>query len=305
MIAKHRTAVATGWALALGALAFAPLALGQQATAPLAGQPAQQTIGARVFRGSELLGLNVRDSKNEDLGEINDVVVNARSGKAAYVALSVGGVAGVGDKLFAIPFDAFTFVADDKDERAVTADGDLGNVVAKINISQDALVDSQGFDQDHWPNFADPAWRSLNDQAYESIRQRNRVPADDELAGDLVRLSEVVGLNVENASDENVGEVNDVVVDSDSGHVRYIALSVGGFLGMGDKLFAIPLKAFTITKDADGDLAAKLPVTKDSFANATGFDQDHWPNFTDKTWQQENDRSYQDWQAARPVGAVR
>lgn len=315
MTTSKQTAVAGGWAVVLGVLAFAPLAVGQQATAPAAEHNAAvaqtqnaghaQGVNAQVFRGSELMGLNVQNQQGESIGEIHDIVINPANGRAAYVALSVGGVAGIGDSLFAVPFDAFHFTADDNDERAVQADGDLSNVVARLNVSKDALNERQGFNQDAWPNFADANWRMTNDQAYESVRQRDRAASDDELAGNLVRLSDVIGLNVENAADENVGEVNDVVVDSSTGHVRYVALSVGGFLGMGDKLFAIPLKAFSMTKDDDGEIDATLPVTKESFDNIAGFDQDHWPSFSDQSWRDQNDRSYESWQANRPAGAVR
>ena len=58
------------------------------------------------------------------------------------------------------------------------------------------------------------------------------------------------------------------------GRVAYAVLSFGGFLGMGDKLFAIPWQAFTVDQDSE---KLVLNVTKDKLDNAPGFDKDNWP----------------------------
>ena len=58
-------------------------------------------------------------------------------------------------------------------------------------------------------------------------------------------------------------------------------LSFGGFLGMGEKLFAVPWSALTL------DTANKrftLNVAKDRLESAPGFNNDSWPNMSDQTW---------------------
>ena len=105
----------------------------------------------------------------------------------------------------------------------------------------------------------------------------------------------MIGRNVVNAKNETVGEINDLMIDDSDGHVHYAALSVGGFLGMGSKLFAVPMSAFTITKDANGKVTVQLPVTKESFKGIEGFDKDHWPNLADNSCRERNDHGYQSW----------
>jgi len=55
--------------------------------------------------------------------------------------------------------------------------------------------------------------------------------------------SEIIGQSVVNPEGESLGKINDLAIDGDAGRVAYAVLSFGGFLGMGDKLFAIPWSA--------------------------------------------------------------
>ena len=272
-------------------------------TTPTSLAPANE-LGSPVFRASQLNGLEVRTPAGESVGEIKDLVINSKNGRASYVALSVGGFLGIGEKLFAIPYNAVTFVPEERadgdatpaprnvDDAPVTSDAEFNDVVGLLDVSKDAFANAQGFDDAHWPNMADATWRNANEKAFDAIPRRYQEGADDMADAPTVRASELVGLNVVNANNETVGEINDLIIDDADGHVRYAALSVGGFLGMGDRLFAIPLAAFTIAKDADGNLAARLPATKASFAGLDGFDQDHWPSRADKSWREKADRAF-------------
>lgn len=128
---------------------------------------------------------------------------------------------------------------------------------------------------------------------------RNNQTGKVEQSPNVMRMSELIGLNVRNKANEELGEIEDVVVDLKSGQIRYAAVSMGGFLGIGDKLFAVPFKAISFqTHRDDGVLVdstervAVVDVTKDSLENARGFDQDNWPNMVDRRWQQSNDRPY-------------
>lgn len=66
-----------------------------------------------------------------------------------------------------------------------------------------------------------------------------------------------------------------------SGRIAYAVLSFGGFLGMGNKLFAIPWSALTLDADEKRFI---LNVAKERLDNAPGFDQDHWPSMADASW---------------------
>jgi hypothetical protein len=58
-------------------------------------------------------------------------------------------------------------------------------------------------------------------------------------------------------------------------------LSFGGFLGIGDKLFAIPWQALQLDPD---NKCFVLDVDKEMLDNAPGFDKDHWPSMADPQW---------------------
>ena len=91
----------------------------------------------------------------------------------------------------------------------------------------------------------------------------------------------LIGDNVVNAAGEDLGEIKAIMLDVESGRVAYAVLSFGGFLGMGNKLFAIPWSALTL--DAD-EKRFVLDIAKDRLDNAPGFDKDHWPAMADASW---------------------
>ncbi|HEX4884019.1 MAG TPA: PRC-barrel domain-containing protein [Casimicrobiaceae bacterium] len=104
-----------------------------------------------------------------------------------------------------------------------------------------------------------------------------------------MRVSELIGKNVTNAKGEGVGEIKDLVIDTTSGKVQYAVLSFGGFLGMGDKLFAYPLEKFERMSER-GKLV--LNVDKEKMKSAPGFDDKSWPNFSTATYRGEVDKFY-------------
>jgi sporulation protein YlmC with PRC-barrel domain len=102
-----------------------------------------------------------------------------------------------------------------------------------------------------------------------------------------MRMSELVGKDVTNPKGENLGEIKDLVVDTTSGKVQYAVISFGGFMGLGDKLFAYPLDKFERTADR-GKLV--LNVDKEKMKSAPGFDDKNWPNFTTAAYRGEVDQ---------------
>lgn len=98
-----------------------------------------------------------------------------------------------------------------------------------------------------------------------------RIMAADTLEGD----------NVNDVSGGKLGTIDHIMVDVPTGRVAYAVLSFGGFLGMGDKLFAVPWGALKL------DPANKcfvLNTSKEHLARAPGFDKDDWPTFSDEKW---------------------
>ena len=126
--------------------------------------------------------------------------------------------------------------------------------------------------------------------------------ADDQVTPKgLLRASELMNKAVYNNAEEQVGTIYDVVLDTNSGNIKYVAISTGGFLGVGDALHAVPWKALKC-ETQDGERVAVLNVDSDTLSDAKGFDQENWPNMADRQWQQQNDRQYQSSRRGGGVG---
>lgn len=98
-----------------------------------------------------------------------------------------------------------------------------------------------------------------------------RVLAADTLTGDKV-------VNLQN---EDLGKIEHLMIDLGTGRIAYAVLSFGGFLGMGDKLFAIPWSALTVDTFEKRFI---LQVDKELLKRAPGFDKEQWPNMADRAW---------------------
>jgi len=95
------------------------------------------------------------------------------------------------------------------------------------------------------------------------------------------KASDVIGQSVYTMDDQEKGKIKDLMIGPD-GKIAYAAVSFGGFLGIGDKLFAVPMDALHLTWK-DGKLEkAKVDVTEQSIKQRQGFDNDHWPQQADR-----------------------
>ena len=110
----------------------------------------RHTSGEKQGPGPELMGADtlhgedVYNTKDEDLGDIKEIMIDMRSGRIAYAVLSFGGALGMGEKLFAVPWSALKL---DTVKKRFTLDMD-----------KDRLKGAPGFDKDAWPHMSDQAW---------------------------------------------------------------------------------------------------------------------------------------------------
>lgn len=95
----------------------------------------------QVSRASKIIGATVRNPAGDNLGNINDLVLNPQNGQVVYAVVSFGGVMGMGDKLFAIPWRALQWV--------------IGKDYYVLSVSKDTLAMAPGFDEKHWPDSSD------------------------------------------------------------------------------------------------------------------------------------------------------
>ena len=226
----------------------------------------------------------VVNREGEDLGKIEELMIDLQSGKIAYAVLSFGGFLGMGDKMFAIPWQALTLRPQ---EHAFLLD-----------ISKETLERAEGFEKENWPFTREELSRTYAYYGYQpywqaAAEERTGMPEGAEsermarmgtMAGrdnpDFLPASTIKKDKVVNRAGEHLGKIEEFMIDLEDGRVAYAGLSFGGFLGMGGKLFAIPWQALQLKLH---DHVILLDVPKDVLEKAEGFDKDNWP-VTNREW---------------------
>lgn len=108
------------------------------------GPDARRGPGPEMMGADTLIGNHVFNQRDEDVGDIKEIMLDMRSGQVSYAVLSFGGFLGMGKKLFAVPWRALRL--DTKHKRFV------------LNVEKERLAGAPGFDKDQWPNMADQSW---------------------------------------------------------------------------------------------------------------------------------------------------
>ena len=98
----------------------------------------------KVLSSSTISSDRVKNAAGEDLGKIEDLMIDVNSGRIAYAVLSFGGFLKLGNKLFAIPWQALQL--------------DAVNKQFILGVDKSVLERAPGFDKDNWPDMADPSF---------------------------------------------------------------------------------------------------------------------------------------------------
>lgn len=245
-------------------------------------------MARRWQKATDLKGTKVINAAGEDLGQIEDIVADANSGRILYGVLSFGGLLGIGDKLFAIPWPSMRLSGDSK--------------AFVLNIEKDRLKSAPGFAKDHWPNFADEQFATNTYKFYDQSPYWHPKTGDVQLAADSSggtpdnyrdrwnlrttawqKTSDLCGKKVRSAQTDDVGTLSDLAIDPDSGRILY------GILSFRDKLFAIPWNALSLNSDAQHFV---LSADKERLTDAVSFSKDNWPNLVDRRWATETYAHY-------------
>lgn len=113
--------------------------------------------------------------------------------------------------------------------------------------------------------------------------------ADLHTHAELLSASTITGDEVHNLQDENLGTLHEIMLNVQDGSIRYAVLSCGGFLGMGERYFAVPWKELKLDTKNKRFL---LDVDAKRLKDAPGFDKDQWPNMADPSWSSSVDQYY-------------
>jgi sporulation protein YlmC with PRC-barrel domain len=97
----------------------------------------------------------------------------------------------------------------------------------------------------------------------------------------LMGADTLIGNDVYNTQEEDIGDIKEIMLDMSTGKVSYAVLSFGAFLGMGEKLFAVPWEALRLDTENKRFI---LDVDKERLKDAPGFDKSDWPDMADTRW---------------------
>lgn len=244
----------------------------QAATAPGAAQAqtpsSQMAQGMSLTRTSQLLGKQVKTSQGDTLGVVHDIVTSPDFQQVSYVALSPGAAggasAGAGSKLYAIPWQALK----------VSSTGDI-----TTSITKDQLNQSSGFTSTSWPSQGDMRLLSAGAGAAGSSAASSSTPGASTSgsaaagqagasraatapgqtpgasAGQMAmggqdvqmrRITHLTGMEVANPEKQDLGTIEDFVVNASDGRIIYDIIAFGGAAGAGEKFAAVPANAVRI-----------------------------------------------------------
>lgn len=246
------------------------------ATAPASGQSAQSA--ARHLRASQLVGMEVSNAQGEDLGRIEDLIVDVNNRRVHYAVLSFGGFMGLGDKRFAYPMRTFQAAADG--EHLV------------LNVPEEALKAAPGFDRGSRMDWNDARYRGEVDRYFGDTVEVKPRPN--------MMLRPARGLldaHVTNLEGADVGDVEDFIVDLRDGQVRYVVVELDDELVPDDQLAILPLQALKVTPERN-DVTLMLDAA--ALTGVPTFDEDRWPDFADGPFRNRLDRDLAGVQPAEP-----
>ena len=206
-----------------------------------------------TIKGSKIINVN-----EENLGMLEELMIDPEKGKIAYAVLSFGGFLGRGNKLFAIPWEVLEFSRDDY----------------ILRIDKSVLEKMEGFDEEEWSLTRDElanVYAHFGIQPYWETKIGIVEEIQDMEIGYFLPTTTIKGSKVINVNKEHLGKIEEVMIDGNMGRIAYSVLSFGGFLGIGNKLFAIPWEAL----ESNGwDYI--LRIDKSVLEKAEVFDKEEW-----------------------------
>ena len=108
----------------------------------------------------------------------------------------------------------------------------------------------------------------------ENATGQNQLGANANRPVHILTATSIIGDEVENKAGEHIGKIKDIMVNIKNGSIQYLVVEFGGFLGIGEKLFAIPFAAVKLNTKEQNFV---LDIEKEFLETAPGFDKDHWP----------------------------
>jgi sporulation protein YlmC with PRC-barrel domain len=254
--------------ICLPSLAIAMLSLFLQVApcaqegAPRAHASAATGPSLQVMRALRFIDMAVQNQGGEHLGEIEDVMIDTADGRIAYVAMD----AGLLGPILAVPWKALGIA---QDKSTVT-----------LNVAKEALQKAPTFRRENWPETVDPDWLAsvYNYYGYPPYPGLTEITVQHKR---VARVTTLLSLNVRNRQRENLGEIEDFMIDMREGHIAYVLLGTGGILGVGERVRAVPWTAMSVEPI---ERVVVLDVDKEKLHNAPPLEAGVWEETASRKW---------------------
>jgi sporulation protein YlmC with PRC-barrel domain len=237
-----------------------------------------RVVPGAAVRSTRMLGLQVSNWNGESLGTIRDAVLRS-DGSMPYVMVEFTGdlLEGVQQKWYPIPTEAFTV--------------EFFRGVAVLGFPRARLRELPGFPVGSIPEVEDSRWQAQVRSHWEKLLKR--VPGSEaegpesvrqEQQAQLVLLTELLEYRARNYEGQNLGRIEELVVNLQAGRADYIALEVGATAGVGGKLVAVPFESVELNT---ADRILRVEAEPAALQRAPGFDPDNWPSLSGPGWEAE------------------
>ncbi len=249
------------------------------ASAPMKG-------GMACHKASDVIGTNIMNAQNDTVGEVEDLIIDPTSGRIDYAVISLD-VKGAKDQWYAVPFSTLAMRMPNGEK------GDMKKDRGEFTLNVDAakMESAPGFSKDKWPDVNAPAWRTDVEKYYGSTKRMSDSSTSGDAKGQVraIRASKLLDQNLVTTSNDKIGDIEELALDPQNARVSYVVVSSGGFLGMGDKMHAIPWAAVRASpgtgKDAPENLV--VDVTKERLQKSPEFKKDEWARMSEPMWMNE------------------
>jgi sporulation protein YlmC with PRC-barrel domain len=230
---------------------------------PTTEKPKTATVEVRTIRflrGNDFIGKSIDTPRGENLGKVEELVLHPK-GDLAFVVIAPNGALKTKQKLIPIPWSAI-----ETNEEGV----------ATFDIKPETFADAPGFDKDKWHNLTDLEWWMEVDKRYG--RQKTSSAAVDASATlaptkELLRSSELKARAIESPEGQKIASMHEIVIDPQADRIAYAVLSVGGMLGAGEKMIAVPWESLKVMPSKDNPKLSRLTLnaTKETLEGAPEF----------------------------------
>lgn len=313
------------WLFACALTLIAPLAFGQTGQQQMERTHEQMQQGsmmkgvatehAQLARATAVIGHDVVDAKGEKIGTIKDVVLNEQGDRILYSAFSGGGVAGVGDKLFAVPWSDFRITptslqqvgraqpqpqqgiqpAEQEGKQGMAGLWGDGNQKFQItlNITKDQLEQATSFNDDNWPTQA-----NANLQVQGARQPMNEQQQTQQPSQNIWRLSKLFGQDVQSqtplqglrseepqeGTGSKIGELQDAALAISTGRPVYGQVTLANIEGRENAHTLVPWSALNFRETQEDQVQVALNVPSAQTLQQFAFQSGEFPAVTNRQY---------------------